>query len=319
MKAAFARWQDRLFRWRVSDGTAPVILTQRRIFIVPTRLGFLFAAALVVMLLGAINYDLALGHALVFLLASLALVGMVHTFRNLVGLRLTPGRSTPVFAGETALFPITLENLRPSPRLGLELQAQGSPQLLTEVAAESAITVTLPVITARRGWLPLPRVRLATRFPLGLFVAWAYPNPALATLVYPHPLASPLPPPAASQAGQPHHGQGGQEDFAGLRAHQPADSPRHIAWKAVARSGDNSPLQVKQFAGGAQEELWLDWRLLPDGAGLEQRLSLLAGWVIAADDAQLRYGLRLPNREISPASGAAHRHRCLEALALYEA
>ena len=66
----------RLFRWR-SDGTAPLRLAQRRIFILPTRAGLLFAAALLAMLTGAINYNLALGHALVFLLAGLALVGMV--------------------------------------------------------------------------------------------------------------------------------------------------------------------------------------------------------------------------------------------------
>ena len=48
--------------------------------------------ALLVMLIGAINYNLALGHALVFLLASLGLTGMVHSFRNLHRLRLLPRR-----------------------------------------------------------------------------------------------------------------------------------------------------------------------------------------------------------------------------------
>ena len=68
------RW---LFRWQ-SDGSNPIVLTQRRVFILPTGAGLLFAAMLVVMLLGAINYTLALGHALVFLLAGLGMTGMVH-------------------------------------------------------------------------------------------------------------------------------------------------------------------------------------------------------------------------------------------------
>ncbi len=42
-----------------ATATSPIILAQRRIFIVPTRAGLLFALALVVMLLGAINYNLA--------------------------------------------------------------------------------------------------------------------------------------------------------------------------------------------------------------------------------------------------------------------
>jgi len=37
----------------------------------------------------------------------------------------------------------------------------------------------------------------------------------------------------------------------------------------------------------------------------------------AAEDAC--YGLRLPGREIAPDSGDLHRHRCLEALALFPA
>jgi hypothetical protein len=119
-----ATLQRRLFRWQ-SDGTAPLRLSQRRIFIIPTRGGLLFALALVVMLLGAINYNLALGHALVFLLAGLGIIGMVHTFRNLHGLIITPGRSEPVFAGEMAHFQLTRGNDRPSARLALELEAAG--------------------------------------------------------------------------------------------------------------------------------------------------------------------------------------------------
>ena len=52
----------------------------------------------------------------------------------------------------------------------------------------------------------------------------------------------------------------GSDDFAGLRDYQSSDSPRHIAWKAVARS---DKLLTKQFAGDAAAELWLDARLLP--------------------------------------------------------
>jgi len=76
-------------------------------------------------------------------------------------------------------------------------------------------------------------------------------------------------------------------------------------------------LLIKQFDGGAAEELWLDWELTPPAADTEVRLSLLAGWVIAAERERLRYGLRLPGRTIAPDSGTAHREACLEALALH--
>ena len=309
----------RLFRWQ-SDGTAPLRLAQRRIFILPTRAGLLFAAALLAMLTGAINYNLALGHALVFLLAGLALVGMVHAFRNLHGLVITPGRSDPVFAGEVAHFSLYLTSERGAPRLALELRAgDESRSVATAIAAHGLSEVAVPVASVRRGWLDLPRTRLATTYPLGLFVAWSYLQPAMRCLVYPQPLATPLPPQQPATRTGDHHGDGGQEDFSGFRERQPADSPRHVAWKASARDAGERPLLVKQFAGGAQTELKLDWSLTPETAPPEARIATLAGWVLAAAAEDACYGLRLPGQEILPDSGDLHRNRCLEALALFPA
>jgi uncharacterized protein (DUF58 family) len=44
-----------------------------------------------------------------------------------------------------------------------------------------------------------------------------------------------------------------------------------------------------------------------------------AGWLLAAAEEGACYGLRLPGQEIAADSGEAHRHRCLEALALFPA
>lgn len=313
-----ATLKQKLFRWK-SDGTAPLRLGQRRIFILPTRGGMLFALALLVMLLGAINYTLALGHALVFLLAGLGLVGMVHTFRNLHGLVITPGRSEPVFAGESAHFQLLLGNDRRNPRLALTLEAEAGKSVNVAVNAQERAKIAIPLSTRQRGWLDLPRVRLSTCYPLGLFVAWSYLQPAMRCLVYPQPINTPLPPPSPISANGERSGDGGQEDFAGFRQRQPADSPRHVAWKASARDAGERPLLVKQFSGGAQVELTLDWSLTDPATALETRLSILTGWVLAAEMAAYQYGLRLPGQDIAPSAGDAHQRRCLEALALFPA
>lgn len=310
-----ATLKQQLFRWR-SDGSAPLRLGQRRIFIIPSRGGLLFALALVVMLIGAINYNLALGHALVFLLAGLGIVGMIHTFRNLHGLVITAGRSAPVFAGEMAHFQITLDNDRPTPRLGLELEAEIGNLVSATVDRKKSSKLNIPVTTQSRGWLDLPRVRLSTRYPLGLFYAWAYLQPAMRCLVYPLPIVAPLPAASPTPVGGERSGDGGQEDFAGFRERQPADSPRHVAWKASARNASEGPLLIKQFAGGAQVELMLDWQLTDPGLASETRIGILTGWVLAADAAGAHYGLRLPGNDIPTSSGERHRQRCLEALAL---
>ena len=85
----------------------------------------------------------------------------------------------------------------------------------------------------------------------------------------------------------------------------------------VARDFEHRPLLIKQFAGGASEELWFDLDLAPADASLETRLSILAGWILAAEAAHVRYGLDLPGQTIAPDQGDTHRNKCLEALALY--
>ena len=310
---ALRQWLFRFGR----DEQLPIVLTQRRIFIVPTRVGLLFVVVLIVMLLGAINYDLSLGHALVFLLAGLGIVAMVHTFRNLVALRLTPGRVDPVFAGDLARFPLRIENPRAYPRRSLDLSFSNEPSTKIDVPGNDRASAILTSKTAKRGRHAPGRITLTTRYPLGLFRAWSYPHPLFSCVVYPTPIATPLPiSSVAAHTGQ-YHGERGQEDFSGLRVYQPNDSPRHIAWKAVARDFEHRPLLIKQFAGGASEELWFDLDLAPADASLETRLSILAGWILAAEAAHVRYGLDLPGQTIAPDQGDTHRNKCLEALALY--
>jgi uncharacterized protein (DUF58 family) len=142
-------------------------------------------------------------------------------------------------------------------------------------------------------------------------------QPEVRCLVFPRPEKTPLPlsSPDARTGARPIAAQG-TDDFSGLRAYQPADSPRHVAWKAVARSDD---MLTKQFTGDASAELWLDWSLIPAALDLEARLSRLTGWVIAAEAQGLRYGLRLPGSSVPPGHGEPHQTACLTALALYEA
>jgi uncharacterized protein (DUF58 family) len=293
-----------------------VQLVHRRVYILPTRLGWFFAGTLLVLLLGSINYALSLGFALTFLLAGMGLAGMVHTARNLARIAVTAGRAEPVFAGESAQFRLYLDGRAAFDRPAILARhvASGS-QLVVDIPPRSTAEVVLAVPAAKRGRLALGRVMLETRFPLGLFRAWSYVEPDTRCLVYPRPERSPLPPFSGEAAAGALRTQTlGNDDFAGLRGYQRSDSPRHIAWKAVARSED---MLTKQFSGETAAELWLDARLLPASLTLEQRLSRLAGWVLAAERAGAHYGLRLPGVEIAPRRGDAHRAACLKTLALY--
>lgn len=308
---SFYQW---VFR-RHAPEPGVVFLGQRRVYILPTRHGLTFGAVVVLMLIGSINYSLSLGYVLTFLLAGLGIVSILHTFRNLAHLYVSAGRVAPVFAGDTAQFQLALENKGEFDRHSLSLTCRGT-VTSCDVSAHRQQWVTVPLKAEKRGWLPLERVTLDTRFPLGLMRAWSYVQPDIQALVYPRPDTAPLPlPQSESDAGDSVSAGAGSDDFSGLRPYQPSDSPRHVAWKASARS---ESLLTKLFAGQASSELWFEWEHLPIGMNTEARLSRLARWVLLADEHGLRYGLKIPGAVVPLGEGAQHRERCLKELALYD-
>ena len=310
---SFVRWALRV---RPPE-PAPIVLTQRRVYVLPTMAGLSYATALGVILLGAMNYNLSLGHALVFLLAGLGVITILHTFRNLAHISISPGRCEPVFAGDMAQFVLVLQNRRQDARTSLRLFVADRDPIEVDIGANTSTMATLGVPSTKRGWLPIPRVTIETSWPLGLVRAWSYAVPDLQCLVYPAPAhkAPPLPWSGESTRGTSRDGHGA-DDFAGLRDHQVADSPRHIAWKTVARQHDG-PLLTKLFSGAAAQQLWLEWETLPDGMDIEQRLSILARWMLDAEAAGLAWGLRLPGFRLRPDNGATQLAAGLRALALH--
>ncbi len=295
--------------------SGPVTLTQRRVYILPTSAGLLFGVTLVLMLIGSINYNLSLGFGLTFLLAGTAIVCMLHTWRNLAQLELSPGKSEPVFAGERARFTIYANNPGRVNRCSVAVQFADRKPAYFDIrpARKEALHVRLPAL--RRGIFRPGRFRIFTTYPLGLFYAWANIELDMICLVYPTPESelAPLPAPQATSGSGNALGSG-EDDFAGLRGYHTGDSPRRIAWKAVARTGIYT---TKLFSGASGTDLWLELADTPDSLGIERRLSRLSRWVIEASNNGLRYGLRLPDLEIEMASGDAHQTQCLEALALY--
>ena len=315
-----AALQERFYRWALrgrAPESSPITLTQRRVYVLPTRQGMSFALSLVVMLIGAINYNLSLGYGLVFLLAGMGITAILHAFRNLAHLEIVPGRCEPIFAGEYANFGIVLTNHRRESRPAIRLRLPGQASIEVEVPPLASLEAWLPLPVKRRGWQQLPRVTMETTFPVGLIRAWGYAAPDQRCLVYPAPaeIAPPVPAMPGEEGGASRQAAG-LEDFAGLRRHQPADPPRHVAWKAAARQ-NAGPLLTKQFTGAAAQTLWFDWNALPESLDIESRLAVLTRWICDARDDGLAWGLRLPGKALAPAADDAHFHACLKLLALY--
>lgn len=297
-----------------------VFLNQRRVFVLPTTAGLLFAATLTALLLGSINYLLSLGFALTFLLASIAWIAMFYTFRNLAHLVLQPGRVESIFAGEIAQFGVVLKSRSRFDRYAVALRADPDLGFVwADPSANREVAIRIPVQFRTRGWHQMPRVTLQTSFPLGLWRAWSYWQPDLKVLVFPcpGPPGQPLPHSHAEDpAGTERSGRGGEE-YAGVRRYAAGDSPRHLAWKAMARAPDQG-LLTKVLDGASHTEIWLDLALLPAHLDLESALSWMARWVLECETAELRYGLRLAAVTIPSSHGPAHALECLTALAVYQ-
>jgi uncharacterized protein (DUF58 family) len=314
LKQKFRSW---LFRPKIEHGT--VTLTQRRIFIIPTKQGFMLCFVLVLMLLGDINYNLSLGYVLTFLLTMMAVMSMLHAFRNLAHLEIRAGRAEPVFCGETAQFMLHFNNRSKLSRYQLCLVQTGdsfwknpNPPLQFDAPAEET-EVSFPLPATQRGWLQTSRLTLYTEYPLGLFYCWSYLHFDARCLVYPKPLSDAPLPFGSSPDGTGKRSVAGDEDFAGLRKYAAGDALPRIAWKAYAHERG---LQVKQFSTPLGEELWLDFSDTQD-RNEEEKLARMTRWVLDAEAQGLRYGLRLPDGELPSSNGLAHRDECLRRIALF--
>jgi uncharacterized protein (DUF58 family) len=292
-----------------------VSLTNRTIYMLPTRHGFMFSLLLFVLLLASINYENGLIYALTFWLASMAVISMLHTHRNLLGLKISAGPCAPVFAGETAQFTLVLKNELAIPRQGLSVLIDKNEVGRIDLEASEQGSVTLPVSTNRRGYIDIPPVGLSTNYPIGLLYTWSRKIKLNhQCLVYPRPGPSrPIIGGIDNEQKRELGTRAEGDDFIGVREYQFGDSPRHVDWKAAARG---QGIQTKKFGGDARSIVWLDWDAL-EGIDTETRLGQLCRWVLDAEAGGMIYGLRLPGQQIIPASGDAHRHLCLEALALF--
>lgn len=291
----------------------PLRLSRRRIYVLPTRAGTVFAFFLLAMLVAAINYTNNLAFLLTFLLGSISILSAIHAYANLAGLEVESGRLFPAFCGDDARLQLFFRaGGRERRRISVRV---GTAEDNVSLSAGAGRELDLNIPTIKRGVFPLGRLVVATRYPLGLFRAWSPLVLPVTGVVYPRALA-------VESLDRHHLGGDGDEEglgavgpsgeFGGVRPYRPEDGMSRISWKASARGAG---LFAKEFRSGIAATLVFDWDEV-HSSGYEERISLLAGLVREAERLGLCYGLRLPGLSIEPGSGAGQAHRCLEALAL---
>lgn len=305
---------QRIFRTRALD-TLPKTVTHERIYIVPSRRGWMFVLTLLVMLIGAINYNLSLGYALCFLLTGLFAASLIATYRNFSGIDVIRVNQPEATLGEPLQFSLTLANSNSAKRFDIDV---GNADIVTRVDLEShkEAPATVAIVSTQRGWQPSGRFTLSSDYPLGLWFTWSYVHMDWNGLVYPKPEHKPPPLPFNNESiSQGQSRSANQGDFDSLREYQQGDTPGSIAWKTAARG---MGLHTRQFVSeNPGSDLTLDWDSTRALGESEKRLSRLAGWAKEANQNGVPYALEIPGYKMASSTGEQHLRQTLRHLALY--
>ncbi len=287
----------------------PVRFDWRRIYVLPSKPGLFFSVIWFVMLMAALNFNNNMGLMLVFLLFGMAQVMLLQTFFNMRNVQLKRIKVSPVFLGDVA--EAQLELTHDQDKWQLQCGGEGNDESANICSGTGHLLYR--VTSRKRGLQALPRIKLWTRYPMGLFTVWVYCHPDVQFLVYPKP-ERPVP-------DYPSHG-GLDGDFelpikgdelAHVREYQQGDPIRDIAWKKTAQS---DKIWVKQNEATQGLHMLFDFEqmVMPS---TEAKLSRLTAWVLQAEHENIDYQLKLPGFHSEMAHGGEQLAGCLEALALY--
>jgi uncharacterized protein (DUF58 family) len=285
-------------------------LSLRRIFIVPTGLGWLWAAVGGLLYVLGVNTSSNVPLIVGFLMLALQLLAIFLTAQTLHGLQLHWPTQIEGWAAEQLPLPVQLTVPKGSRYLGMQLGPRG--QRWEGICPAGVQQIPVPWQGNSRGLHKLPRLRIDSQAPLGLWVCWVRIQLNSEALLYPVAIAAtviemPWPQAAgtqqAQQSAEPH-------DFHSLQPHRPEEGPQRLAWKQLARGhGELS----KRFEAPSAKAVLLS---LQPGIEKEQGLSAIAARIKQLASNGGSYGLLVDHIDIPPANSAEHRRICLRSLAL---
>ncbi|NVJ59306.1 MAG: DUF58 domain-containing protein [Gammaproteobacteria bacterium] len=300
------RWQKRR-----SPPQSDVTLNQRNTYIFPTRYGFLMALMILLMGIGATNYQNNLIFFATFFALTIGLLSIVLTFNNLVALRFSPHEPEAVFAGSKVKVPISVTSEKAHNAVSLSFKH--GPAQSFDVLPNTETRIVLVTQCTKRGHNTLPKVKVSSIFPFGFLQVWSWLFFSMDYLAYPKPIAPSFG--ATTGHQQDEHSndfQSGTEDFYGLKKYEAGESLSRIHWKSYARG---KGLQTKEFVDYLSDPNVFDYSQF-EQVEHELRLSYLSYLIKQAAENNEVFGLKLPDIYIVPSKGEKHMHECLKALAL---
>lgn len=287
--------------------SASVTLVQKLIFILPTRYGWWFLLLIILLYLLGTNYQNNLILLLGYLLLTVFLLSIGLCYRNMSGLTLQCPKPAEGFANCELMPQLQLSTEKQHYMLRFALMQLGDDRL----QQSPANTLSLPFIAPVRGRYSLPRIKISSEYPFGLWRAWSYVALAQHYWVYP----APEPSASLSQqhsSNEPSHQTMPSSDT--LAPYRSGDSLRHLVWKRLARDPSNPVVRQQQVALQPEPR----WIVIPPLAGeaLERALRQACSRLLDLEQSGEQYGLKLPGLTLAQSRGPLHLQRCLQELAL---
>jgi uncharacterized protein (DUF58 family) len=327
-------FNKRLEHWlsRRVPGSFEHSLTSRNIFILPTKFGFAFLFFVLLLILLGTNYQNNTILLLSYLLASLFITVMLHSFYNLSQLKLSSTEKHYIFAEQQAFLPITIKAEKSHFDLNIHYVKKSSlphKKLKIEQCSLGENKVLVPCSAKKRGVYNIGRVKIYSEYSLGFFITWSMLDFSHQLIVYPNPkqlrgnhdyLSN-----FEDNSDNKNVTQSattGIDDFSELKNHIVGESQARVAWKQLARGQGKLSKHYDDQQGTSK---WLKLIDMPSN-NLETKLSYLCFLILEYSKNGTDFGLVLDSSysvtinktiKIAPSSGHQHQQHCLVALAKF--
>ena len=302
-------------------------LSSRNIMIYPSRFGLAYLVVVVMVFLLGTNYQNNIILLLSYLLASLFISVMLHSFYNFSQLTFSSAAQQTGYVDQTIYYPVYVNTTKVSfdinaffTECGLQTTAGKIKQ-----CQKGTNVLTLNYKPISRGQHSLGRVTVFSEFSLGLFISKSILDFEHFAIVYPQPKTLVLPESlnikgredvsATSLSGSLQ----GNDEFFELKPFILGDSRAKTAWKQLAKGQGKFSKQYHQYQSS---EIRLAFHEMP-GQSVETKLSYLSFLVSELTKTNQKFGLSFAKGaeehylDIEPNTGLKHQQSCLTALALY--
>jgi uncharacterized protein (DUF58 family) len=289
-------------------------LSNRNIFILPSRFGLSYLLFVLILFLLGTNYQNNVIILLSYTFASLFISAMLQSFFNLSGLKLHCQQQSSGYAQGIAPILLSIDSEKQRHSLTFRFPKQEGYQL--KKLAIGTTVANMSYCPQTRGINDPGRLRISSEYSLGLFTCWTQLDFGCEVTTYPEKrLFQNL---HASKMSHQDDEYGvniieGGDDFGELRQYRAGESLSKVAWKQLAR-GQGWLTKTNQQQQG--NDVWLTLHNLPN-VDIEIKLQMICYLMLDQYQQGQTWGIDLGHEKLDPNSGKKHLTACLTMLAHY--